>query len=55
MCRCLNYVEDRLTLFADVAQLAEQRYRKPRVVGSIPTIGSSNKFMLEFIRGTEKI
>ncbi len=26
---------------ADVAQLAERRFRKPQVVGSIPTIGSS--------------
>lgn len=25
---------------ADVAQLAERRFRKPQVVGSIPTIGS---------------
>ena len=26
---------------ADVAQLVEQRFRKPQVVGSIPTVGSS--------------
>jgi hypothetical protein len=31
-------------LFADVAQLVEQRYRKPQVVGSSPTIGSK-KYM----------
>ena len=27
--------------FANVAQLVEQRFRKPQVVGSIPTVGSS--------------
>lgn len=27
--------------FADVAQLAERRYRKPQVIGSIPIIGST--------------
>ena len=26
---------------ANVAQLVEQRFRKPQVVGSIPTVGSS--------------
>ena len=29
------------TDFANVAQLVEQRFRKPQVVGSIPTVGSS--------------
>ena len=29
------------TDFANVAQLVEQRFRKPQVVGSIPTVGSN--------------
>lgn len=31
--------------FARVAQLVEQRYRKPQVVGSIPTSGSKMKIL----------
>ena len=30
-----------LRLYAEIAQLVEQRYRKPQVVGSSPSFGSS--------------
>ncbi len=32
---------------ADVAQLVEQRFRKPQVVGSIPIVGSILYFKIE--------
>ena len=41
MLRKVVYASARKSFAADVAQLAEQRFRKPQVVGSIPTIGSS--------------
>jgi hypothetical protein len=37
-----------LPLPADVAQLVEQRFRKPQVTGSNPVVGSSLPFHCDF-------
>jgi hypothetical protein len=38
-----SFSERRKTLKANLAQLVEQRYRKPQVAGSNPVVGSTKK------------
>ena len=41
--RKLRFLDDRWLVYAQIAQLVEQRTENPRVTGSIPVLGIRNK------------